>query len=89
MERRGIQLLCNGSIAGVDAALGARVATALESGDGGNGNGDGVVHVKDDDFNLAVKCECSCFFFIRGCFDLAFASFACNTDPTPRNQAAP
>ena len=45
MERRGIQLLCNGSIAGVDAALGARVATALESGDGGNG--DGVVHARN------------------------------------------
>ena len=45
MERRGIQLLCNGSIAGVDATLGARVATALESGDGGNGNG--VVHARN------------------------------------------
>ena len=46
MERRGIQLLCNGDIAGVDAALGARVATALE-GAGGGGDADSVVQARN------------------------------------------
>jgi len=45
MERRGIQLLCNGDIAGVDAALGARVATALQGG--GDADGVGVVQARN------------------------------------------